>query len=76
MDDRWRVSSIGDWVYFIRSWTGHCIFAIKLADVSDEEHKVIESWFNANPEEYNSMDKVDNQQVLKRLIKSLFEISK
>lgn len=74
MDDRWKVSSIDDWIYFTRSWTGHCIFAIKIANVSGEEYKVTESWFNANPDEYNSMGRQNNQQVLKRLIKSLFGI--
>ena len=74
MDDKWFVYSEDDWVYFVRSWTGHHIFGFRLRPTPAGGLKVIESWVNANPEEYNSPGKEANIEIINRLMMNLFQI--
>jgi len=62
------------WVYFVRSWTGHHIFAIKLTGSSAGGAKVTDSWVNADPQQYRSSSKKTNVELLNGIIKSRFEI--
>ena len=74
MDDKWFIYSESGWVYFVRSWTGHHIFAIQLAGSSSGGAKVVASWVNANPDEYQSPGNEADIQFIDSLIKSSFGV--
>lgn len=74
MDDRWFDYSEDGWVYFVRSWTGHHIFGLKLYPTPAGGANVIESWTNDDPREYNSPGDEQNRQVVDGLLVSIFHI--
>jgi len=55
MDDRWFILMENDWLYFHRSWTGHCIFGLKV-DASSEGARISNGWVSRKTEEYSSTD--------------------
>ena len=74
MDDRWFIYSENGWVYFVRSWTGHHIFAFQLAGSPAGGAKVVASWVNANTEQYRSPGRETDIQVVNNLLKSMFGV--
>lgn len=74
MDDRWFVYSEDGWVHFVRSWTGHHIFGLKLHPTSAGGAKVIESWANDDPREFNSPGDEENRRTIDGLLVNLFNI--
>ncbi|TLM72996.1 hypothetical protein ACONUD_07400 [Microbulbifer harenosus] len=74
MDDKWFVYSENGWVYFVRSWTGHYIFAFQLTGSSAGGSRVISSWVNTNPEQYRSQSRESDVQLLNDVISSTFGI--
>ncbi|MCL2912792.1 hypothetical protein L2725_03165 [Shewanella corallii] len=73
MEDKWRIFADGDWVYFQRSWTGYLIFALKL-ESTPTGMRVVESWVNANPDEYNSQGREQDIAMLDKLITYKFGV--
>lgn len=55
MEDKWFVYFEEGWLYFHRSWTGACIYWLKL-DRSPAGVRVVESWINTDPNQYNGTD--------------------
>lgn len=74
MEDKWFVYSQEGWVYFVRSWTGHHIFAIKLAGSSAGGANVIASWVNTNQKQYRSQGREQDIKLLNGIIKGRFNI--
>lgn len=74
MDDRWFVYSEDGWVYFVRSWTGHHIFGLKLHPTPTGGSIVIESWANDDPREFNSPGDEENRKTIDSLLFNLFGI--
>lgn len=69
MDDKWFIFFEDGWLYFHRSWTGHCIFAVRL-DGSPNGVRVIEAWVNRNQEQYNSPGADADRRMVEQLIQS------
>ena len=55
MEDKWFIYAENGWVYFHRSWTGNCIYKIKL-DGSPAGVRVTDAYVNRDPEQYKSTD--------------------
>jgi hypothetical protein len=55
MEDKWFIYFLGGWLYFHRSWTGACIYAVRL-DGSPAGVRVIDSWVNRDPQQYKNAD--------------------
>ena len=70
MDDRWFICFDGGWLLFFRSWTGHCIFGLRL-DATPEGMQVVESWVNRDPEQYRGTDIEEDRKLVRRLIDEL-----
>jgi hypothetical protein len=75
MDDKWFIYSDDGWVYFVRSWTGHYIYAIQLAGSPAGGARVISSWVNADQGQYKSPGRESDIQIINNLIKSRFGIA-
>jgi len=53
MEDKWFIFLEDDHLYFHRSWTGHCIFKVRI--FSDQNaYQVAETWVNRDSSQYRS----------------------
>ena len=50
MDDKWFFFLENDWLYIHRSWTGFCIFEVRLERFLDG-YEIAEAWVNEDPEQ-------------------------
>ena len=71
MDDKWFIFFEEGWLYFHRSWTGHCIFAVRL-DGSPNGIRVTDAWASRNREQYNSAGLETDISMVRQLIASRF----
>jgi hypothetical protein len=70
MEDKWFIFLEGDWLYFHRSWTGICIYAVRLLPI-DDGHRVSEAWANRDPAEYRVTDDAYDVDLLRFLVDSV-----
>jgi hypothetical protein len=73
MEDKWFIFHEQDWVYFHRSWTGYCIFQIKLKADGDG-YDIEEALVNRDPEQYRNEDFNEDVRSLKALLYYRFNI--
>ena len=67
MEDKWFVYSKKGWVYFHRSWSGHCIFWMRL-DGSPGGVKTLEVWANRESNQYATQGADSDIELLSKLI--------
>ena len=53
MEDKWFIFFEEPWVFFHRSWTGDCIFKLRL-EPDDIGYNVAEAWVNRDRQQYAS----------------------
>jgi hypothetical protein len=70
MEDKWFIFYEGPWLFFHRSWTGTCIYTVKLREEGDG-FAVDEAWANRAPEEYRETDDAYDAKVLAFLVDRL-----
>jgi hypothetical protein len=70
MEDKWFIFFEDGWLYLHRSWTGACIYRVRLAPV-DEGCEVAEAWVNRAPEEYTRRDDDYDVRLLRFLVDRL-----
>jgi len=51
MDDRWFIYLEGEWLHLHRSWTGFCIYQVRLEAVGSS-YRIAEAWVNRDREQY------------------------
>jgi hypothetical protein len=71
MDDKWLIRSIGDWVYFHRSWTGSCIFAVQLRVTPQGGATIGRSWVSRNRRDYRGFPLDEERKMCRSLIDRL-----
>jgi hypothetical protein len=70
MEDKWFAYFEDGWLRFHRSWTGYCIYALRL-DGSPSGVRVLESWANRNPQQYTGTDVAEDRARVRSLIDRL-----
>ena len=70
MEDKWFIFLEGDVLYLHRSWTGTCVYVVRLVE-RDGASVVDEAWVNRNPAEYTSTDDEYDARLLGFLIDRL-----
>jgi hypothetical protein len=55
MDEKWLIFLENNWLYFHRSWTGACIYQLRLED-NGSSYSVAEAWVNRDPKQYKCKD--------------------
>lgn len=70
MEDKWFVYCDEDWLSFHRSWTGICIYRVKLR-AQGEGSAVEEAWVNRAPEQYRETDDAHDVALLSFLVDAL-----
>jgi hypothetical protein len=53
MDDKWFIFFEDGWLYFHRSWTGACIYGVRL-DGSSMGVRVTDAWASRDTDQYRS----------------------
>jgi hypothetical protein len=69
MDDKWFIYAEDDWLYFHRSWTGACIFGLRL-DPSGDGARIEEGWVSRDREQYNWRSVSNETALLHQLIRN------
>lgn len=67
MEDKWFVYFLEGWLHFLRSWTGACIYAVRLEE-SPSGVYVVESWVNRDQSQYKQDDDDYDRKLLGFLI--------
>ena len=67
MNDRWFIFFEEEWLYFHRSWTGDCIFGVRIDETSGGA-RVVDAWSSREGSSYNSPGAVQEKQLLTELI--------
>ncbi len=70
MEDKWFICLHDGWLLFYRSWTGYCIYGLRL-DAKREGFAVAESWVNRDPKQYRGTDIDYDRELLRHLIDAL-----
>jgi len=69
MADKWFVFFEEGWLYFHRSWTGLCIYAVRLEETSDGV-RLTEGWVNRRPDERQEDAAAYDRQSVADLVES------
>jgi hypothetical protein len=67
MEDKWFIFFEAGWLYFHRSWTGHCIYGVRL-DGSPVGVGVVESWASRDRSQYNTLGVEAEKRLIAQLI--------
>ena len=67
MDDWWFIYYQDDWLYFHRSWTGFCIYEVKLK-ITEVGADIDEAWVSGDLKYYRSMGRDEDINILLDLI--------
>src|SRR5258708_26745285 len=70
MEDKWFVYHEAPWLFFHRSRTGICVYALQLR-AEGEGSAVEEAWVNRAPEEYRATDDAHDVAILSFLVEAL-----
>jgi hypothetical protein len=70
MEDRWHIFFKDPWLHFVRSWTGFCVYKVRL-EKSDAGYRVAEVWINRDRRQYGGTDALEDAQRLSFLIEHL-----
>ena len=70
MEDKWFIYFEDGWLHFHRSWTGVCIYTVRLAD-ADGASEIAEAWVNRAPDQYTRTDDDYDAQLLGFLVDRL-----
>ncbi len=55
MEDHWCIFLEQGWLYFVRSWTGYCIFKVRV-EQENNTTRIAEVWASRDPRQYESTD--------------------
>jgi hypothetical protein len=69
-EDKWFIYHEDSWLFFHRSWTGICVYAVRLR--ADGEGSAVEgAWVNRDPEQYRATDDAHDVALLSFLVEAL-----
>ena len=71
-EDRWFAFEVDDWFSLCRSWTGHCIYRVRLEDNGDG-WRIAGAWVNRDPDQYASDDDRADALMLDRLLNLIID---
>jgi hypothetical protein len=67
MEDRWNILFHDPWLSFFRSWTGFCIYNVRI-EKSDRQFKIAEVWVSRGRRQYRGWDTREEADLLSLLI--------
>lgn len=73
--DRWFLYTQNNWIYLHRSWTGHCIFKLKV-EVSSDNVILTDIYINRDPDQYRSVNTEADKDEANSVLTSLLGVIK
>ena len=70
MDDRWHILFKDPWLHFVRSWTGFCVYKVRL-EKYETGCKIAEVWISRDKRQYGGDDTRREAELLSFLIEEL-----
>jgi hypothetical protein len=70
MEDRWNILFKDPWLTFVRSWTGFCIYRVRL-EKYETGCKIAEVWISRDKRQYGGDDTRREAELLSFLIEEL-----
>ena len=67
MEDKWFIYWEDDTLFFHRSWTGFCVYAVRFA-CDDEGATAVRADLNRDPEQYNNNDDQYDAEMIAYLV--------
>ena len=67
MDEKWLIFLEDDRLYFHRSWTGTCVYQLRLEN-NGGNYSVAEAWVNRDPNQYKGTDDAYDAALISFLI--------
>ncbi len=67
MEDHWSIFLEQGWLYFVRSWTGYCIFKVRV-EYDNDAGRIMEAWASRDPRQYGSTDAKYDSGILAMVI--------
>ena len=67
MEDRWHIFLKDPWLCFARSWTGFCVYKVRL-EKRGEPYRIVEVWANRDSRQYGGTDAREDVDRLSFLI--------
>jgi hypothetical protein len=67
MEDKWFIYEEGGWLNFHRSWTGFCVYRVRLQP-TPASAEIAEAWVNREKEQYTCVDDDYDARLLSWLI--------
>lgn len=74
MEDKWFIYFEEAWLYFYRSWTGHCIYAIRF-ESSAAGGSAVESWVSRDSAQYRET-RTDYDRLIAKFLIDAFLLGK
>jgi hypothetical protein len=71
MEDKWFIFYEDGWLHLHRSWTGLCVYVVKLRPTADGGSELEEAWVNRDPAQYKETDQARDAAMLAYLIERL-----
>jgi ADP-ribosyl-[dinitrogen reductase] hydrolase len=71
MNYKWYIYYEKPYLYLHRSWTGICIYRVKIRE-NDDNYEIIETLVNRNPEQYDNTDDQKDFDMLLKVFEFLF----
>jgi hypothetical protein len=70
MEDRWHIFFKDPWLHFVRSWTGFCVYKIRLEE-SDGGYKIVRAFASRDSKQHGGTDAREDVETLSSLIDHL-----
>lgn len=70
MEDRWHIFFRDPWLTFVRSWTGFCVYKVRL-EVSEGGCKIVQAFASRDSKQYGGTDARQDVEILSFLIEHL-----
>jgi hypothetical protein len=70
MQDKWFICFHQGWLLFHRSWTGACIYSLRLEAIRGGA-RVADSWVNRDPAQYTATDVEYDRKLVRFLVDAL-----
>jgi hypothetical protein len=70
MEERWHIFFKDPCLYFVRSWTGFCVYKVRL-EKRGEVYRIAVVWANRDHRQYGSTDALEDAERLSFLIDHL-----
>jgi hypothetical protein len=70
MEDRWHILFKDPWLTFVRSWTGFCVYKVRL-EQHDTRYTIAQVWVNRDRCQYGGDDPREEARLLSFLIDRL-----